>query len=377
MNTQKPFVYGVSVTGDLFTDRELESQRLKLNFEHGINSVLISPRRMGKTSLVKHVAEIVDPIQVKVVYMDAYKCRDAYEFYELFASSIIKATSSKADQMIETAKEFIMSIAPAIHYSPEPTSDFSLSLGINRRNNPPEEILQLPERIAQKRGYRIVVCIDEFQQIGEFPDSLTTQKEMRSVWQHQQLTSYCFFGSKKHLMTNLFQSRSMPFYQFGDMFFLKKISTEKWVPFLQQRFSTAAKILPNALAESICQTADCYPSYVQQLAWNVLTVSQGQTVTEEDVKQGISLTIAQVIPLFVEQTQRLTAYQLNLLRAICTGYHDDFGKKEITSQYNLGVRSNLQKLLTALTDRELIDHDETGWHITDPLFQYWFRREMM
>ena len=87
-------------------------------------------------------------------------------------------------------------------------------------------------------------------------------------------------------------------------------------------------------------------------------------------------TLAQVTPLFVEQTANLTAYQMNLIRAICAGYHDDFGKKEVTGQYDLGSRSNLVKLKTALIEREIIEQTENGLFIADPLFELWFKREM-
>jgi hypothetical protein len=373
---KRPFIYGMSVDGDNFTDRELETQRLKLNFENGINSIIISPRRMGKTSLVKRVAEQITEPQFKVIYMDIYKCRTEYDFYEKFAASIIESTATKMDQMLETAKEFILSITPKISYNPEPNTAFSLSLGITPKANSPEEILSLPERIAQKRGIHIIVCIDEFQQIGEFPDSITVQKRLRSVWQHQRNTSYCLFGSKKHLMSKLFYSRSLPFYQFGEMLFLKKIPTEKWVPFIVSRFASVGKQISEPLAAKICTSVDNYSAYVQQLAWNVLAVSS-DTVTEESFLAGFEETLAQVSPLFVEQTLQLTTYQLNFIRAIAAGYHKDFGKKEVTSQFNLGVRSNLEKLQKAIVEREIVDYDETGYSITDPLFEIWFKRTMM
>ena len=372
----KPFIYGMSVDGDNFTDRELETQRLMLNFENGINSIIISPRRMGKTSLVKRVAEQITDPQFKVIYMDIYKCRTEYDFYEKFATSIIESTATKMEQILETAKEFIMSITPQISYNPEPNTAFSLSLGITPRANSPEEILSLPERIAQKRGIHIIVCIDEFQQIGEFPDSITVQKRIRSVWQHQRNTSYCIFGSKKHLMSKLFYSRSMPFYQFGEMLFLKKIPTEKWVPFIVSRFASVGKQISEPLAARICTSVDNYSAYVQQLAWNVLAVSP-DTVTEESFWAGFEETLAQVSPLFVEQTLQLTTYQLNFIRAIAAGYRKDFGKKEVTSRFNLGTRSNLEKLQKAIVEREIADYDETGYSLTDPLFEIWFKRQMM
>ena len=376
MDMDKAFIYGMSVEGKNFTDRELETKRLQLNFENGMNSILISPRRIGKTSLVKKVKSLTENQERIVVFMDIYKCRSEYEFYEKFASSVIQATSTKMDQMVQTAKEFIMSITPRITYSPDPGTEYTLSLGITPKMNTPEEILDLPERIAQKKGIQMVVCIDEFQQIGEMPDSLTVQKTIRSVWQHHRNVCYCLFGSKQHLMNNLFYSRKMPFYQFGDMFFLKKIPTEKWMPFITSRFKDAGKQISEKLAERICQTVDNYSSYVQQLAWNVLVVSDS-IVTEQSFQEGMEATFAQVTPFFVELTANLTTYQLNLLRAICSGFHEDFGKKEVTSQYDLGSRSNLVKLKKALIEREIIEQTEDGLFISDPLFERWFKREMV
>lgn len=372
----KAFIYGMSVEGKNFTDRELETKRLQLNFENGMNSILISPRRIGKTSLVKKVKSLTENKERIVVFMDIYKCRSEYEFYEKFASSVIQATSTKMDQMVQTAKEFIMSITPRITYSQDPGTEYTLSLGITPKMNTPEEILDLPERIAQKKGIQMVVCIDEFQQIGEMPDSLTVQKTIRSVWQHHRNVCYCLFGSKQHLMNNLFYSRKMPFYQFGDMFFLKKIPTEKWVPFITSRFKDAGKQISEKLAERICQTVDNYSSYVQQLSWNVLVVSDS-IVTEQSFQEGLEATFAQVTPFFVELTANLTTYQLNLLRAICSGFHEDFGKKDVTSQYDLGSRSNLVKLKKALIEREIVEQTEDGLFISDPLFERWFKREMV
>lgn len=221
------------------------------------------------------------------------------------------------------------------------------------------------------------MCIDEFQQIGEMADSLAVQKTIRSVWQHHRLTSYCLFGSKQHLMSQLFYSRRMPFYQFGDMFFLKKIPTEKWVPFIVERFKNAGKYITDNLARQLCTTVDNYSAYVQQLAWNVYAMTTGEEVTAQSLQDGIEATLDQVSSLYVEQTATLTSYQLNLIRAICEGYHDNFGKREVTSHYDLGSRSNLIKLKQALIDREIAEQTEEGLFLADPLFQIWFKRQMM
>ena len=176
-------------------------------------------------------------------------------------------------------------------------------------------------------------------------------------------------------MSNLFQKRNMPFYQFGDMFFIKKIPTEKWVPFIVGRFSKSEKTISEEQARTICELVSNYSSYVQQLAWNVFALS-GSVVTEQDIQDGLEATMAQATPLFVEQTANLTAYQLNFINAICQGHHDNFGKKEVTSQFQLGTKSNLPKLKNTLVEREIIEITESGCYIADPLFQRWFIHNM-
>jgi primosomal protein N'' len=331
---------------------------------------------MGKSSIVKKVrSEINDPA-IKIVYMDIYDCRSEYDFYNRFASSLLRQTATRTEQIVENIKKFLVRLTPKIGFSMEPLSEISLSLGITPQNYQPEEILQLPEIIAGEQGIHIIVCIDEFQQIGELSDSLTVQKRLRGIWQHQRNVSYCLFGSKKHLMTKLFQNRKMPFYQFGEMIYLGKIPTEEWVNFICSRFESQGKHISKDLAQKICNTVENHSSYVQQLAWNVLAETDHET-TEQDFERGVEALLAQCSGLFEQHIQGLTSYQLNFIRAIAAGYRKDFGKKEVTSRFNLGTRSNLEKLQKAIVEREIADYDETGYSLTDPLFEIWFKRQMM
>ena len=369
---EKAFVYGMSVEGENFTDRVKESKRLKMDFENGVNVVLVSPRRIGKSSIVRKVMkEITDP-KIKTVYIDIYDCRNEYDFYNRFAAEVLKQTATKAENVVESIKKFLVRLSPKIAFSPEPTSEFSLSLGITPQNYEPEEILQLPEKIGRDQGVHLVVCIDEFQQIGEMPDSLSIQKRLRGVWQHQRNVSYCFFGSKKHLMTKLFQNRRMPFFQFGEMMFLDKIPTEDWVPFICARFERQGKHISEDLARRICETVEGNSSYVQQLAWNVLAETE-KTTTEQDFLHGVEALLAQCSALFEEQLKGLTGYQLNFLRALCDGVTGDFGSKSVLETYNLGTKSNITRIKTALQGKELIDYDKNGVYLEDPVFKMWFK----
>ena len=371
---KKAFIYGVSVAGENFTDRVKETRRLKMDFENGQNVILLSARRMGKTSLVQKVASEVDSAAVKVVYMDIYDCRNDRDFYQKFATEVLRAAASRSEQLLEYVKQFLSSLVPKVSFSPTPDTDFSFSLGLNLKDlDDPTEILNLPERIAQQTGKHIVVCIDEFQQIGEMPDSLTIQKRLRSVWQLQQNVSYCLFGSKKHMLLRLFKDRRKPFYQFGDTMELGPIATEDWVPFIRQKFEVRGIAITDEQAARICTLVRNYSSYVQQLAWNVM-LNCDEVVTDADIDEAMNETIRQNITLYQEQIKDLSSYQMNFLRAICNGIHSGFTAKDILERFSLGAKSNVNRLHTSLIEKELIESVDGELYFMDPVLGVWFEK---
>lgn len=377
---KRSFIFGTAVSDYNFIGREKETQRLMANFTEGINTILISPRRIGKTSLVKHVKNLLDSQQdIIVVYLDMFACKTEYEFYNALSAAVLKQTASHAEKWMEYAKEFLVRLTPKLTFSPEANTDFSLSLGITPKTHTPDEVLNLAEEIARKRNKRIVICIDEFQQLGELPDSLTVQKRLRSTWQHQQLTSYCLFGSKQHLMSNIFQRRNMPFYQFGDMIYLGKIDKGDWVDYIVSHFKDRNKNITRDLAERLCDIVDSYSSYVQQLAWQLFSrLNEGMSATEAQLDLAVNDLLDANEALFMQQVEPLSAYQMNFLRAIAMGHHHRFGEKEIREDFNLGSPANITRLKNALIKKDLIETQGRGLlYLTDPVFRLWLQRRMM
>lgn len=337
---EAPFVFGVRVEGDTFTDRREETERLKMNFLYGINTILISPRRMGKTSLVDKVCSLMVDDSIRIARMDAFGCRSEQDFINAFATAVLRATSSKWEEWMKG------------------------------------DILQLPELIAREKGIRIVVCIDEFQQLGEFPDSLTFQKKLRSVWQLQNHVSYCLYGSKKHLMEQMFQNASYPFYRFGDFFYLEKISEADWVAYITHRFKATGKEIASELATEICRVTERYSSYVQQLAWFVW-LKTNHTATMEDVQFAINRLLDANEPLFIQQTEDLSAYQMNFLRAIVEGVHSGFTQTEVLNRYRLGTAANVTRLKKSLTAKDLImSYSPKKLVMSDPILALWLKRRV-
>lgn len=377
-NMEAPFVFGVRVEGDAFTDRREETERLKANFTYGVNTILISPRRMGKTSLVDKVCSLVGNDDIKIAHIDAFGCRSENDFINAFATAVVRATSNKWEEWMENAKVFLSRFVPKVSFGQDPLNDFSLSLEYNAGNQTTEEVLRLPEVIALSKGYRIVVCIDEFQQIGDFPDTLTFQKKLRSIWQLQSHVSYCLYGSKKHMMEQMFQNQSFPFYRFGDFFYLNKISEADWVEYICQRFEATGKHIPEELAREICQVTDRYSSYVQQLAWFVwLRTADSAEATSEDVRYGIDRLMDACEPLFIQQTEDLSAYQMNFLHALVNGVHTGFTQSAVLNSYRLGTAANITRLKKALVEKDLImTTAPKHMEMSDPILALWLKKRV-
>ena len=371
----KPFIFGVATSGDNFTDREKETGRLLSNFRHGVNTVLISPRRWGKTSLVQKAYHLAQSDKLKIIYMDIFSCRSEHDFYDTFASAVIKQTSSKAEEWLDNIKLFLSRVSPRISIGADPMTDFSISLEMNPKSIDIDEILQLPEKIARKKNCNIVICIDEFQQIAEFKDSKTFQKRLRSVWQLQKSVSYCLFGSKKHLMNELFEKKSLPFYKFGDSIYLKKIETKDWIDYICNRFEATGKQISKDLAEKICKMVDNHSSYVQQFAW-LVWIHTEIIATENDFLSACQDIIDQNTPLFEKQIESLTTYQMNFLRAIIDGVHSEFTTQEILHKYHLGSSANVSIIKRALVKKEIIEIEKHQVIIMDPVMAMWLKREL-
>jgi hypothetical protein len=374
----KIFVFGKATHGVNFTDREKETTRLVSNFENGINTILISPRRWGKTSLVRKASKIVNEQNglVKVISLDGFLCRTEADFYMLFSTEIIKQTSSKWEEWIDNAKRLLSRVSPKITIGSDPINDFSLSFDITSGSHSENDILDLPQKIAEEKGISIVVCIDEFQQIAEFSHSKKFQKKMRSVWQLQSKVSYCLYGSKMHILSELFSKQSMPFYKFGDVIFLQKISEKDWVKFICSRFEQSGKSISVDYATRICQTVDCHSSYVQQFSWLVWIKTQS-IVSEENFIEALEDLFDQNKILFYRNIEELTSYQLNFLRAIVNGLESEFTKSENLKKYNLGTSANVSRLKKSLEQKEIIDIAGKKVSIQDPVFKLWLKNEMI
>ena len=373
---QMPFIFGKSANFENFTDREEEALRLIRNFKSLINTTIISPRRWGKTSLVENTSQriMLENSKMKVCLLDIFNVRSEMEFYEHFAKGILKATASKWEEMAANAKEFLSQLVPKITFSPDSQAEISFGIGWEELQKSPDDILNLAENIAVSKKISIIVCIDEFQSIGEFPDSLAFQRKLRSHWQHHHNVAYCLYGSKRHMLLDIFSNAAMPFYKFGDIMFLQKINNDVWGEFIKKRFEDTDKKISLEQAKYLAQLVDNHPYYVQQLAqqaWLRTKTSCSKAIIDDSL-QGIK---NQLSLLFVGQVEGMTATQINFLRAVLNG-ETTFSSQEVLKNYRLGTSANLNKIKAALLSKEIIDIQGKKIEILDPVFKRWLVEEL-
>ena len=366
-----PFVFGKIATGGNFTDREQETQRLENNFNYCVNTIIISPRRWGKSSLVHKAAKLAESKNpnLKVCYIDLLNVLTPEDFYVQYATKIIQSTSSKWEEFLQNAKTFLASLIPQISISAMPGEEVSLSFDMEKLRMNPDEILDLPEKIAQKKGIVITVCIDEFQKIGEWKDSAYLQGKFRSKWQHHQHVGYCLFGSKRHMMLEIFTDSSKPFYRFGDLIFLKKIGRKDLITFIKERFHQTDKTIDEEAAEEIAELVKDHPYYFQQLAQ--LAWFRTESVCDTGiVHEAHKSLVEQLSLIFTNLTEELTVQQLNYMKAILNGETSLSSTKTMTI-YGISSATAANRSRTTLIKKDILDSIEGKIQFLDPIYEYW------
>lgn len=368
-----PFIYG-KLAGDAeFTNRTADVRLLLQNFEAGINTILISPRRWGKSSLVTHTASVLRRRnkQLRVCQIDLFSVRSEEEFYAMYSSAVLSACSSKLDEAREIASRFLSKFIPRISVSADPNSEISVGLDWKEVKKDPADILNLPESIAKNKRMKIVVCMDEFQNLGTFQDPIGFQKKLRSAMQRHKNVTYCLYGSKRHMMMDVFTNPSMPFYKFGHLIFLQKLSADDLTAFIQKRFKETGKQIAQGDAMLITELCECHPYYAQQLAQQVW-LQTARKANKHIVLNSHERICDQLSLLFHSITDGLSATQVNFLHALCNK-ETAFSSKDVVEQYRLGTSGNVMKIKKALEDREIIDLIEKDISILDPYYAHWLK----
>ena len=311
--------------------------------------------------------------QLRICHIDLFNVRNEEHFYALLAQKVIAATSSKWAEAVESAKSFFSQLVPKISIGTDPTNEVSIDFDWESVKQNPDEVLDLAEKIAKKKGIKIVICIDEFQNIAEFSNPDYLQKKLRSHWQQHHHVAYCLYGSKRHMMMEVFTNSSKPFYKFGNLIFLDKINTPYLVKFFDNRFTDTGKTIDKDAANLIVELVDNHPYYAQQLAQQSWLRTK-DVCTIEIVHEAHTALVEQLSLLFATITETLTTQQLNYLKALIAG-EKAISSTEVMHRYQISSTTSIARSKAALIKNDVLDNKAGEISFQDPIYAYWLKTE--
>ena len=363
---QIPFKFGEIVTGQYFTNRDDEIEKLKNNLLSLQNTMIISPRRYGKSSLVIEATRQFSLEQkgYHICFLDLMYTYSEEEFYSKFATSILKATSNKVEEFLQLAKSIIKGARITINTG---TGEPAVEFGLSYIKDNIETILNLPQTLASRKKKKLVICIDEFQNISRFEKHQQLQSRLRSIWQHHNQVGYILYGSKQTMMMEIFNQNSSPFYRFGEIIYLNRIHTNRLREYLSHAFRSTGKEIPEAICNRIITTVENHPYYLQQFARNIWLLS-GKVVSKADFDQAKDSLISDNLNFYNEMFDGLTNYQVGFLTALLLKEKQLYSSDVINS-YKLGSSANVSKMLRAFEHKGIIIQEGNKIVFADPIFK--------
>ena len=370
---KNPFVFGHLSSTENFVNRTKDIDKLHQNIDNQIHTILLSPRRWGKSSLVRVLEDKIGKSKKTVFcHLDMFNSSSEMDFYQSFSKEILKKTHNKSNDFFESINIFFKNLAPEVSFKAGNLAELSLKFDKEKTENSFVEILNLPEEIAKKKKIKIVVCIDEFQNLDKFKDPLLFQQRLRASWQHHQNVVYILYGSKRSMLSSIFESQSMPFYRFGDILYLQKIDTSHWLKFIQSRFKKTNKKIHKKYTLRLIDEMENHSYYVQQLAYTVWNNTQNE-VDESILTDSINDIIGRNAMMFESIFENLSTNQIKVIHMLVDNINAKHTSAAMINKYELVSSANVIQALKSLENKEVIDRFEGYTQFIDPVFKMWLK----
>ena len=372
-----PFEYGGVVGPDAFCNRTRERDDLARAAENGDRLFVYAERRMGKTSLVRLVLDALDPDRFLPVYVDLWPTDGTDAFVEATARALAAAAATRADKLLEASRSLFSRLNPTLALDEAGNPSLQFGGPATEKAQSLEEVLAAPPRVAEKRGRRVVLVFDEFQQILAY-ESDHVERALRSAVQQYTGVATFFLGSRKHLIEQMFSDSRRPLYRSAGHYPLGPIAAEHWSPFIMERFEVAEKRITEGQVEALCALTEGHPFYTQHLChalWE--RTPRGHAVAEGALEEALGVLLRRESYAFTTRWETLTRNQQRFLRGLST---DDPGAQPFSSAFvrahGLRTPSNAQRAAESLLKLDVIDREGGAFTVTDRFFKLWVRATM-
>jgi hypothetical protein len=366
-----PFYLQEVPVGAPLCDRENELKELQSYAEAGANVVFFSPRRFGKTSLVKRVQSRLADDGAVVIFADFFGVGSVEDVAARLAKAVYGFTHGKSS-LWKTALRTVLSFRPVL--KPDPSGGISLSVepataGRSGLELLEETIAALDEFIL-KAKLLVHIALDEFQEIVTLREALGIEAVLRTHIQRQK-ASYFFIGSRRRVLLGIFNERQRPFFQSAINYPLELLPSAELAKFISWQFSKYGKPCTEEMGFRLASLVDCHPYYSQKLGFFVYEMAE--TVTEETLQAGLQKLVISEKPVFEAILQGLSPHQRLLLKAIALEPPEKILAGGYIQRHRLGSTGGVQHSTKQLEDLDLIERrgDPEQWQLVDPILAKW------
>lgn len=372
-----PFRFGQVVSGELFCDRKSEIKQITQDLSGGQSIVLFSPRRYGKTSLLKAVSKELKSKRILYGHVDFFACNSTEKVVQAVSSAAAKAIINdlkSIEKFIKKSAQFFTRTRFAIRFEPNGTGSFTvlpeLSPQATSIDNLSDAFVGLNSYLRKSKK-RAVIVLDEFQQILRVNSNL--EAEFRTIIQQQDRIAFAFLGSRMHLLQDIFINEKRPFYHSAKLIELGPIAQEELTKFIKTRFKKIGVSISEELALRIANKVEGHPDYAQRLCSHIFDSLESNTVSEELVEAGVLRMLVSLTPSLSGIFEELPIRESQVMTLLAE--HGPIAKfsSKMLYKYDMGMPS-LHKALSSLIRKDLISKgQDKKYFIIDNFLAEWIR----
>ena len=367
-----PFVNQGYVSPEYFCDRKEETDLVLNHFKNGRNITLVSPRRIGKTGLVKNVFYHIEQENKNAIclYIDIFATKNLRDFTEMFGSVVLNGFAQKEKTFFQKATALLGSLRPVFSNDPYTgMPKMSITVDPSRSQLTIQQIFEL----FTKSRRDIYIAIDEFQQIANYPET-GAEALLRSHIQFASNVHFIFAGSKFRLMAEMFGSPQRPFFQSTEMMDLKPLDREVYYQFANHFFEKKRGSLDKDTFMQLYDRFEGHTWYIQSVL-NRLYDTRLHVKSMDEVNREIVHLVDSRSPQYESLSQFLSSNQFNLLKAIASEgiVAEPTGVKFIRN-HNMASASIVQSALRGLLEKDIVYRTPRGYIIYDRFMSIWLQR---
>ena len=352
-----------------FCDRKQETEDLLDALRNGRNITLTSPRRLGKTGLIKHVYYLLRQLDpgTTTIYIDLFPTTSLSEFTQAFASAVLGQLDSNPTKALKKIAGVFRGLRP--YLTVDPINNYP-KIGLDII--PGQEVSAIEQVFSylKQSGKTCYIAFDEFQQVAQYPEQ-NIEALLRSYIQDLHNVHFIFSGSQAHMLGEMFLSPKRPFYQSASEKTIGTIDEKAYYAFASDFFQTQDRVLPEEVFHQAYQMYEGYTWYIQ-VVMNRLYAKQTRPVDEGLLLECVREVLRENEFYYQHLLQVYPRGQIKLVKAVAK----EKKVKEVLSgafiaRYGLTAASSVQSALARMLEEEILYRSTDGYIVYDRFFGQW------